>query len=67
MTERAWLKLKAGDQLMNKRQRGIILTVVKVLDREAIVLADRSGLETEVPNLRYKEFVQYLPQERMPL
>lgn len=66
MTERAWMKLKPGDMVMNKRSPGIVLTVKK-RGGAGLVLTDRTNHETIALDVRYKEFARYLPQERLPL
>lgn len=66
MTERQWDKLKKDDYVMNKRGRGIVLRIVEKKDR-GIVVQDRTGGKWTIPWIRYQEFQQWFPQERLPL
>lgn len=66
MTERQWEKLKAVDFVVNRRAPGIQLRIVSTVVRPGhIRVALPNGSGADIKNNRYKEFVQWFPQERL--
>ena len=70
MTLLQFRKLRVGDQLVNKRAPGIILTItnrwVSERDGDTIEVETSSG-KTQIHELRHKEYQQAYRQERLKL
>lgn len=60
MSERDWMRLRPGDFMVSKRQRGILFKITAI-DAGMVRFVSEAGAEHEAGRIRCKEFVQYLP------